>query len=114
MTSAPAAAARRGARLRALAPRWGAVVVALAALAGTAAGRVPVPGERVRSTARAAAAATAAASATAAATGAPHKLLRADVMVVAQQALPARDVARVARLRGVAGRPGGRTRPGSG
>ena len=41
------------------------------------------------------------ARATAAAAKAPHKLLRADVMVVAQKALPAKDVARVARLRGV-------------
>ena len=99
MTSAPAAAARGRARPRALAPRWAAVVVALAALAGTAAGRVPVPGS---GTENASAAGTAsAAGASAAGKGAPHKLLRADVMVVAQKALPARDVARVARLRGV-------------
>ena len=43
----------------------------------------------------------ASAAATLAAHSAPDKLLRADVMVVAQKALPAKDVARVARLRGV-------------
>ena len=80
------AVARRGAR------RWGAVLLAVTALAATAGARVQVPGggggpESV------------AARATAAAT--PGKLLRADVMVVAQRSLPARDVARVARLRGV-------------
>jgi len=104
VTPAPAAAARGGARLRALAPRWGAVVVALVALAGTAAGRVPVPGTGTEygSAGTPAASATATtAAATAGGTTAPRKLLRADVMVVAQQALPARDVARVARLRGV-------------
>jgi cell wall-associated NlpC family hydrolase len=100
VTPAPAAAARGGARLRALAPRWGAVVVALAALAGTAAGRVPVPGSGTEY-ASAAGAASAAGTSSAAGTAAPHKLLRADVMVVAQKPLPARDVARVARLRGV-------------
>jgi peptidoglycan DL-endopeptidase CwlO len=94
VTSAPAAAARGRARLRALAPRWAAVVVALAALAGTAAGRVPVPGGGTEYS-------SAAGTVSAAGTAAPHKLLRADVMVVAQKALPTRDVARVARLRGV-------------
>jgi cell wall-associated NlpC family hydrolase len=101
VTSAPVAAARRGASLRALAPRWGTVLVALLALAGTAAGRVPDPGAGVQYGPGGAAAARATASATATSTKAPRKLLRADVMVVAQQALPARDVARVARLRGV-------------
>jgi cell wall-associated NlpC family hydrolase len=100
VTPAPAAAARGGARLRARAPRWGAVVVALAALAGTAAGRVPVPGSGTEY-ASAAGTASAARTSSAAGTAAPHKLLRADVMVVAQKPLPARDVARVARLRGV-------------
>ena len=100
MTSAPAAAARGRARLRALAPRWAAVVVALAALGGTAAGRVPVPGSGTEYTS-AAGTASAAGTGSAAGTAAPHKLLRADVMVVAQKPLPARDVARVARLRGV-------------
>jgi peptidoglycan DL-endopeptidase CwlO len=100
VTSAPAAAARDRARLRALAPRWAAVVVALAALAGTAAGRVPVPGSGTEY-ASVAGTASAAGTVSAAGTAAPHKLLRADVMVVAQKALPARDVARVARLRGV-------------
>jgi cell wall-associated NlpC family hydrolase len=100
VTSAPAAAARGRARLRALAPRWAAVVVALAALGGTAAGRVPVPGSGT-DYAPAAGTASAAGTVSAAGTAAPHKLLRADVMVVAQKALPARDVARVARLRGV-------------
>jgi cell wall-associated NlpC family hydrolase len=100
VTSAPAAAARGRARLRALAPRWAAVVVALAALAGTAAGRVPVPGSGTEY-ASVAGTASAAGTVSAAGTAAPHKLLRADVMVVAQKALPARDVARVARLRGV-------------
>jgi peptidoglycan DL-endopeptidase CwlO len=73
-------------------------VVALAALGGTAAGRVPVPGS---GTEYAAGTASAAGTGSATGTGAPHKLLRADVMVVAQKPLPARDVARVARLRGV-------------
>jgi cell wall-associated NlpC family hydrolase len=100
VTSAPAAAARGRARLRALAPRWAAVVVALAALGGTAAGRVPVPGSGTEYTS-AAGTASAAGTGSAAGTAAPHKLLRADVMVVAQKPLPARDVARVARLRGV-------------
>jgi cell wall-associated NlpC family hydrolase len=94
--------ARRGAPrwravlLRAGARRYGAVLLAGVALAGTAAAaRVPVP---VGGPERAAGP-----SATVAAhTHATHrKLLRADVMVVAQQALPAKVVARVARLRGV-------------
>jgi cell wall-associated NlpC family hydrolase len=97
VTPAPAVAARGGARLRPYARRWGAALLALVALAGTAAGRVEVPGTggqpagQSPSTARA----------TAAAATAPGKLLRADVMVVAQHALPARDLARVARLPGV-------------
>jgi peptidoglycan DL-endopeptidase CwlO len=73
--------------------RYGAVLLAGVALAGTAAARVPAP---VGGPAQASSpAATAAAHAT------HRKLLRADVMVVAQKALPAKDVARVARLRGV-------------
>jgi cell wall-associated NlpC family hydrolase len=48
----------------------------------------------------------ASAAATVATKATPRKLIRADVMVVAQKALPAKDVARVARLRGVqAARP---------
>lgn len=69
------------------------MLLAVTALAGTAASRAPVPvggPERASS-----------AAATVAAQSAPRKLLRADVMVVAQKALPAKDVARVARLRGV-------------
>ena len=97
MTPAPAAAARGGARLRAYAGRWGVLVVALASLAATAAARVPVPVAGVQSSSPGSAS-TAATTAAAA----PRKLLRADVMVVAQQALPVKDVARVARLRGVA------------
>ena len=81
------AVARRCAR------RWGAALLAVTALAATAGARVQVPGgpggpESV-------------AAAQVAAAGTPGKLLRADVMVVAQHSLPARDVARVARLRGV-------------
>jgi peptidoglycan DL-endopeptidase CwlO len=73
--------------------RYGAVLLAGAALAGTAAAaRVPVPVGGPQ---------PAATTATVAAHTAPRKLLRADVMVVAQKALPAKDVARVARLRGV-------------
>ena len=68
------------------------MLLAVAALAATAGARVQVPGAGSGPE-------SAAARATAAAT--PSKLLRADVMVVAQHALPARDVARVARLRGV-------------
>ena len=68
------------------------MLLAVAALAATAGARVQVPGAGDGPE-------SAAARATAAAT--PGKLLRADVMVVAQHALPARDVARVARLRGV-------------
>ncbi len=70
--------------------RYGAVLLAVVALGGTAAGRVQVPGAGAQSPTVRAAASTA-----------PRKLLRADVMVVGQQALPAKDVARVARLRGV-------------
>jgi cell wall-associated NlpC family hydrolase len=88
------AAARRVAALTRLGGRrTGAVLLAVTALAGTAASRVPVPvggPERASS-----------AAATTAAHSASPKLLRADVMVVAQKALPAKDVARVARLRGV-------------
>jgi cell wall-associated NlpC family hydrolase len=96
VTPAPDAAARGGAFLRAHARRWGAALLAVAALGGTAAGRVQVPGPGSDP-------ATAAQSTGARTTDAtaPRKLLRADVMVVAQHALPARDVARVARLRGV-------------
>ena len=72
-------------------------MVALVALTGTAAARVPVPGGETQY----GSAGTPEARATAAAAPAPRKLLRADVMVVAQKALPARDVARVTRLRGV-------------
>jgi cell wall-associated NlpC family hydrolase len=109
VTSGPAAAprgarrrdsARRSAGVRRVVAltrfggrRTGAVLLAVTALAGTAASRVPVP---VGGPARASSAA-----ATVAAHRASHKLLRADVMVVAQKALPAKDVARVARLRGV-------------
>jgi cell wall-associated NlpC family hydrolase len=78
---------RRGAR------RYGAVLLAGVALAGTAAARVPVPVGGPQQAASPAA--------TAAAHTTHRKLLRADVMVVAQKALPAKDVARVARLRGV-------------
>ena len=78
--------------LRLGARRYGAVLLAGAALAGTAAARVPVPVGGPQ---------PAASAATVAAQTAPRKLLRADVMVVAQKALPAKDVARVARLRGV-------------
>jgi peptidoglycan DL-endopeptidase CwlO len=69
------------------------VLLAVTALAGTAAARVPVPVGGPQP--------AASATATVAAHSAPRKLLRADVMVVAQKALPAKDVARVARLRGV-------------
>jgi peptidoglycan DL-endopeptidase CwlO len=82
--------------LRLGARRYGAVLLAGVALAGTAAAaRVPVPVGGPQQ--------AASPTVTAAAhTHAPHrKLLRADVMVVAQKALPAKDVARVARLRGV-------------
>ncbi|MGH3068274.1 MAG: C40 family peptidase [Streptosporangiaceae bacterium] len=75
------------------APRWGAVLLAGVALAGTAAARVPVPVGGPQPAASVAA--------TVAAHTTPRKLLRADVMVVAQKALPAKDVARVARLPGV-------------
>ena len=89
----PAWCATPGCRaLRLGARRYGAVLLAGAALAGTAAARVPVPVGGPQS---------AASAATVAAQTAPRKLLRADVMVVAQKALPAKDVARVARLRGV-------------
>ncbi|MDX6333932.1 MAG: peptidoglycan DL-endopeptidase CwlO [Streptosporangiaceae bacterium] len=106
MTPAPAAAARGGARLRPHARRWGAALLAVAALGGTAAGRVEVPGAGAQPagqslTGGALTGGAPAARATAAAATAPDKLLRADVMVVAQRALPARDLARVARLRGV-------------
>jgi peptidoglycan DL-endopeptidase CwlO len=73
--------------------RYGAVLLAGVALAGTAAARVPVPVGGPQQ---------AASPAATVATHATHrKLLRADVMVVAQKALPAKDVSRVARLRGV-------------
>ena len=86
---------RRAVLLRAGARRYGVVLLAGVALAGTAAAaRVPVPVGGPQQAASPAA--------TAAATHATHrKLLRADVMVVAQKALPAKVVARVARLRGV-------------
>lgn len=74
-------------------------MVALASLAGTAAAQAPVPGVGAQPVA---ALVTTRATASGATTrDTPRKLLRADVMVVAQKALPARDVARVARLRGV-------------
>ena len=79
--------------LRVGARRYGAVLLAGVALAGTAAARVPVPVGGPQP--------SASAPATVAAHTAPRKLLRADVMVVAQKALAAKDVARVARLRGV-------------
>jgi cell wall-associated NlpC family hydrolase len=79
--------------LRVGARRYGAVLLAGVALAGTAAARVPVPVGGPQP--------TASVPATVAAHTAPRKLLRADVMVVAQKALAAKDVARVARLRGV-------------
>jgi cell wall-associated NlpC family hydrolase len=79
--------------LRVGARRYGAVLLAGVALAGTAAARVPVPVGGPQPSASVAA--------TVAAHTAPRKLLRADVMVVAQKALAAKDVARVARLRGV-------------
>ena len=79
--------------LRVGARRYGAVLLAGVALAGTAAARVPVPVGGPQP--------TASVPATVTAHSAPRKLLRADVMVVAQKALPAKDVARVARLRGV-------------
>ena len=69
------------------------MLLAGVALAGTAASRVPAPVGGPGT--------AASAKATMAAQTSPRKLLRADVMVVAQKALPARDVARVARLRGV-------------
>jgi peptidoglycan DL-endopeptidase CwlO len=69
------------------------VLLAVTALAGTAASRAPAPVGGPQPAVSAAA--------TVAAHSAPRKLLRADVMVVAQKALPAKDVARVARLRGV-------------
>jgi cell wall-associated NlpC family hydrolase len=73
--------------------RYGAVLLAGVALAGTAAARVPVPVGGPQQ---------AASPAATHATHATHrKLLRADVMVVAQEALPAKDVSRVARLHGV-------------
>jgi cell wall-associated NlpC family hydrolase len=79
--------------LRPGARRYGAVLLAAAALAGTAAARVPVPAGGPEP--------AASATATVAAHPTSRKLLRADVMVVAQKPLPAKDVARVARLRGV-------------
>jgi cell wall-associated NlpC family hydrolase len=79
--------------LRVGARRYGAVLLGGVALAGTAAARVPVPVGGPQP--------TASVPATVAAHTAPRKLLRADVMVVAQKALAAKDVARVARLRGV-------------
>lgn len=79
--------------LRVGARRYGAVLLAGVALAGTAAARVPVPVGGPQP--------SASVPATVAAHTAPRKLLRADVMVVAQKALAAKDVARVARLRGV-------------
>src|SRR5580704_18638456 len=87
-------APRPGARLsRRGARRYGAVLLAGVALAGTAAARVPVPVGGPQQ---------AASPAATHATHATHrKLLRADVMVVAQEALPAKDVSRVARLHGV-------------
>ncbi len=108
VTPAPAAAARGGARLRSGVRRYGGVLLALVALAGTAAGRVsvPVPGAQSAGGARTATATTTGATA-------PRKLLRADVMVVAQHALPARDVARVPGC-AASRRPGRSTRPGSG
>ena len=108
VTPAPDAAARGGAFLRAHARRWGAALLAVAALGGTAAGRVQVPGAGSDP-----AVATQPTAARTTDATAPRKLLRADVMVVAQHALPARDVARVARLR-ESRRPGPSTRPGSG
>ncbi len=82
--------------LRVGARRYGAVLLAGVALAGTAAARVPVPvgGPQPSASVQATVAAHTAHTA-------PRKLLRADVMVVAQKALAAKDVARVARLRGV-------------
>jgi cell wall-associated NlpC family hydrolase len=78
---------------RLAARRYGAVLLAGVALAGTAAARVPAPvGGPPPAMSPAA---------TVAAHTTHRKLLRADVMVVAQKALPAKDVARVARLRGV-------------
>jgi peptidoglycan DL-endopeptidase CwlO len=90
--------ARRAPRWGAVLPRpgarrYGAVLLAGVALAGTAAARVPVPVGGPQQAASPAA--------TVAAHTTHRKLLRADVMVVAQKALPAKDVARVARLRGV-------------
>ena len=80
--------------LRPGARRYGAVLLAGVVVASTAAAaRVPVPAGGPQPASSAAA--------TVAAHGTPRKLLRADVMVVAQKALPAKDVARVARLRGV-------------
>jgi peptidoglycan DL-endopeptidase CwlO len=79
--------------LRLGARRYGAVLLAGVALAGTAAARVPVPVGGPQP--------AGGTTATVAAHQAPRKLLRADVMVVAQKALPAKDVARVARLHGV-------------
>jgi peptidoglycan DL-endopeptidase CwlO len=76
--------------------RYGAVLLAGVALVGTAAAsRVPVPVGGPQQAASPAATAAAHTHAT------HRKLLRADVMVVAQKALPAKVVARVARLRGV-------------
>lgn len=70
------------------------------ALTGTAAARVPVPGGGTQYGSAGVPGVSAGAPGVQATT-APRKLFRADVMVVAQKALPARDVARVARLRGV-------------
>ena len=87
---------RRAVLLRAGARRYGVVLLAGVALAGTAAAaRVPVPVGGPQQAASPAATAAAHTHAT------HRKLLRADVMVVAQKALPAKVVARVARLRGV-------------
>src|ERR1700722_9866515 len=88
---------RRGAVLpRPGARRYGAVLLAGVARAGTAAARVPVPVGGPQQ-----AAGPAVTTARAAARTTHRKLLRADVMGVGQKALPAKDVARVARLRGV-------------
>jgi cell wall-associated NlpC family hydrolase len=90
-------AQRWGAVLLRLGPRrYGAVLLAGVALAGTAAAaRVPVPVGGPQQAASPAATAAAHTHTT------HRKLLRADVMVVAQKPLPAKVVARVARLRGV-------------
>ena len=92
---APRLGARRygAVLLRLGARRYGVVLLAGVALAGTAAARVPAPVGGPQP--------AASPPATVAAHTTHRKLLRADVMVVAQKTLPAKDVARVARLRGV-------------